>query len=68
MNDLDLDAGPMICALQDSPSDFGRRHNCVRHRPSRHWLAFDAIGSARILRDTVQLTKPNAVFGRMPWP
>jgi hypothetical protein len=48
MNNLYLDAGPMIRALREDPSDFERRHNCVRHRPSRHWLAFDTDGNARI--------------------
>jgi hypothetical protein len=48
MNDFYLDAGPMIRALQDSPSDFEQRHNCIHHRPSRHWLSFDPSGNARI--------------------
>ena len=43
-----LDASPMIRALQQSPSEFELRHECVRHRPSRHWLAFDPNGTARI--------------------
>lgn len=48
MSSLYLDAGPMIRALLDSPDDFERCHNCVRHRPSRHWLTFDRNGNARI--------------------
>jgi hypothetical protein len=48
MTDFYLDAGPMIRALQEDPNDFERRHDCVCHLPSRHWLAFDADGNARI--------------------
>jgi hypothetical protein len=43
-----LDAGPMIRALSEDPGAFEIRRNCVRHRPSRHWLAFDIDGTARI--------------------
>jgi hypothetical protein len=38
----------MIRALRDDPEAFEIRHNCIRHRPSRHWLAFDDQGNARI--------------------
>ena len=48
MEDFYLDASPMIRALQENPNEFELRHNCVRHRPSRHWLAFDPSGAARI--------------------
>jgi hypothetical protein len=43
-----LDASPMIRALSEDPSAFEIRRNCLRHRPSRHWLAFDIEGNARI--------------------
>jgi hypothetical protein len=43
-----LDAGPMIRALSEDPEAFEIRRNCLRHRPSRHWLIFDANGNARI--------------------
>jgi hypothetical protein len=49
MQEPHLDAGPMIRALRDSPGDFERRYNCIRHLASRHWLGFDANGNARIL-------------------
>jgi hypothetical protein len=48
MDDFYLDASPMIRALHDTPYAFERRHDCIRHRPSRHWLAFNRDGSARI--------------------
>jgi hypothetical protein len=48
MDDLYLDAGPMIRALNDDPEAFESRCNCLHHRPSRHWLSFDAKGNARI--------------------
>lgn len=44
-----LDARPMIRALYEEPSAFEMRRNCLRHRPSRHWLVFDSDGNARIL-------------------
>jgi hypothetical protein len=43
-----LNASPMIRALQQNPSEFELRYDCVRHRPSRHWLGFDPNGNARI--------------------
>jgi hypothetical protein len=43
-----LDAGPMIRALSENPEAFEIRRNCLRHRPSRHWLIFDANGNAHI--------------------
>jgi hypothetical protein len=43
-----LDVSPMIRALQQNPSEFEMRYNCVRHRPSRHWLGFDPNGNARL--------------------
>jgi hypothetical protein len=48
MSNRYLNADPMIRALQDSPSDFERRHNYIRHRPSRHSFAFYPNGNARI--------------------
>lgn len=48
MDDLYLDAGPMIRALNEDPEAFETRGNCLHHRPSRHWLSFDAKGNARI--------------------
>lgn len=44
-----LDARPMIRALYEAPEEFEIRRNCLRHRPSRHWLVFDDDGGARIL-------------------
>jgi hypothetical protein len=49
MDDFSLDAGPMIRALSKDPEVFEIRRNCLRHRPSRHWLIFDANGNARII-------------------
>lgn len=43
-----IDASPMIRALRQNPSEFEMRYNCVRHRPSRHWLGFDPNGTARL--------------------
>jgi len=47
-DDFYLDASPVIHALWENPSEFELRHNCVRHRPSHHWLTFDRNGAARI--------------------
>lgn len=44
-----LDARPMIRALYEEPEEFEIRRNCLRHRPSKHWLIFDDEGNARIL-------------------
>jgi len=44
-----LDARPMIRALYEEPEQFEIRRNCLRHRPSKHWLVFDDEGNARIL-------------------
>ena len=44
-----LDARPMIRALYKEPEEFEIRRNCLRHRPSKHWLVFDDEGNARIL-------------------
>jgi len=44
-----LDARPMVRALYEAPEEFEIRRNCLRHRPSKHWLIFDDDGSARIL-------------------
>lgn len=44
-----LDARPMIRALYEEPEEFEIRRNCLRHRPSKHWLIFDDDGNARIL-------------------
>lgn len=44
-----LDAGPMIRAFGETPDAFEMRHNCVVHRPSRHWLGFDPEGNACIM-------------------
>jgi hypothetical protein len=44
-----LDARPMIRAFYEAPGDFEIRRNCLRHRPSRHWLVFDEAGNARIV-------------------
>jgi hypothetical protein len=44
-----LDASPMIRALYEEPEEFEIRRNCLRHRPSKHWLIFDDDGNARIL-------------------
>jgi hypothetical protein len=44
-----LDATPMICALQQRPSEFERRGDYLCHRPSRHWLAFDKNGRGRLI-------------------
>jgi hypothetical protein len=43
-----LDIGPMIRRLQQNPSEFEIRRNCIRHRPSRHRLVFDRGGRGRI--------------------
>jgi hypothetical protein len=47
--DYYLDAEPMIRALSEEPEAFEIRRNCLRHRPSRHWLIFDSDGNARIM-------------------
>lgn len=44
-----LDVRPMIRALYETPEEFEIRRNCLRHRPSKHWLVFDEDGTARIL-------------------
>jgi len=44
-----LDARPMIRALYEAPEDFEIRRNCLRHRPSKHWVVFDCDGNARIV-------------------
>jgi hypothetical protein len=48
MDDFYLDASPMVRALSEDPEAFEIRRNYLRHRPSRHWLIFDANGNARI--------------------
>jgi hypothetical protein len=49
MDDFSLDAGPMIRALSKDPEVFEIRRNCLRHRPSRHWLILEANRNARII-------------------
>ncbi|HWB49079.1 MAG TPA: hypothetical protein VG651_08210 [Stellaceae bacterium] len=44
-----LNARPMIRALYEAPEEFEIRRNCLRHRPTKHWLVFDDDGNARIL-------------------
>lgn len=48
MDDFYLDAGPMIRALSEDPEAFEIYRNCLRHRPSQHWLIFDAEGNGLI--------------------
>ena len=43
-----LDVSPMIRALWEAPETFETDGYFVYHRPSRHWLRFDAQGNARI--------------------
>ena len=38
----------MIRALNEDPEAFEARGNRLHHRPSRHWLSFDAKGNTRI--------------------
>jgi len=51
------DAGALIRAFSEEPEAFEIRRGCLRHRPSRCRLSFDAAGSARISRR-----------GRAVWP
>ena len=48
MESFYLDIGPMIRRLQQDPSEFEIRRNCIRHRPSRHRLIFERLASGRI--------------------
>jgi hypothetical protein len=49
MNYFYLDVGPMILALRQKPSEFEIRYDRLRHRPSRHLLAFHRNVGGRIV-------------------